>query len=146
MQNYLGANYPPEERRRFLSDNCDRVEDLGYMKMLTPDEQANLKDNLADVSIQRYHTEAEKKGVTADLNETLKSLKKKYDKILQSLNDKGEYVTEPCYVFYDHETKKVGYYNAEGLLVSSRAMRPQEMQKTLFEVKRGDQPLTGTDD
>lgn len=146
MQNYLGTDYPPDERKRFLNDNCDRVEELGYLKSFDADEQIELKDSLADVSIEMHHVEKEKKEITATLNESLKGLKKRYGKILQALDDKGEHVTETCYVFFDHEVKKVGYYNAAGLLVSSRAMRPQEMNKTVFSTIRGDLPMTGTDD
>lgn len=146
MQNQLFPNLPEEARKQVLSDNCDRVEELEYLKSFGPDQIAQKKDTLSEVSISINDVEEEKKAVTADYNESLKQLNKKKKKLLEDLRNKAERVTEHCYLFFDHDAKLVGYYNQTGQLVNSRSMRPGEYQKTTFGVIRGDEAMTGTND
>ncbi|MBN8821308.1 MULTISPECIES: hypothetical protein [unclassified Spirosoma] len=146
MQNQLFADIPLSERKRYLSDNCDRVEELEYLKPYESDDLNQLKDSYTDVSIQIAKLEAEKKKLTDEFNKTLKELKGKAGITLLYLRNKAEQVTEPCYMFFDTEAKIVGYYNAEGRLVSSRPMRPGENQQTVFGLTRGDEFKTGTND
>lgn len=62
MDKHLGLEYTPEARERFLKDNCDKVESLGYMKHFAPDEIDERKTRLADISIQIAELEAQKKA------------------------------------------------------------------------------------
>ena len=60
MSKYLGLEYADlQERKMFLKDNCDTVEDMGYMKQFSPDKVAELKDRLAEVSIEINDKEEE---------------------------------------------------------------------------------------
>lgn len=147
MDHQLFASLPPQERRRVLSDNCDRVEEIGYMKAFGPDEMAVMKDDLATVSIDIDQTEKQKKDAVAEFADSLKSLNKRRKTLLKSLHNKAERVSETCYAFFDHDHRMVGFYNAEGVLVSSRTMRPEEYQKSVFNVNRTIEPnKTGTTD
>lgn len=38
MQKELGKDYNARDREAFLKDNCDKVEEKGYMKPFTPEE------------------------------------------------------------------------------------------------------------
>ena len=130
-----------------LSDNCDRVEELEYLKPFDTDNLSELKDKLSDVSIEINDIEEEKKQVNAGYNDSMKMLKVEKKTILENLRNKAERVKEHCYMFFDHQTKVVAYYNAEGKFVSSRPMKPQEMIKTVFaEIRHGEASLTCTND
>ena len=133
-----------EDRRKFLSNNADRREKVSYFKRLQPEEQTALKDELSDVSIDLDKAEEAKKAVTAEYNEEIKGYKKRRSKILTVIREKGEQVSEDCYVMLDHESNQVGFYNEHGHLVDQRPMKPQERQQTIFTAVTRNQ-ATGTD-
>lgn len=67
MDKHLGHEYPPgNAREAFLKDNCDKVEQKGYMKPFTAEQLAEKKENLAETSIQLNDIELEKKAALAE--------------------------------------------------------------------------------
>jgi hypothetical protein len=126
--------------KHLLESNCDAIEEVGYTRRFTPEELTERKEELADKSVQLSDIEAEKKAASDTFKEREKPLLKRKTELLQQLKDKSEYVREDCYKFIDHDGRMVGFYNSDGELVSSRAIMPQEMQKTIFGQLR-----TGTD-
>ena len=126
--------------KHLLDANCDAVEEVGYSRLFTPDELNIRKEELADVSISIAEIEAEKKEADADFKYRRKPFDERKTVLLEQLKNKSEYVREKCYKFLDHDNRVALFYNADGVLVSSRPMMPQEMQKTIFEQLR-----TGTD-
>lgn len=141
MDKFLGQNIPEEERAQFLADNCDAVETIGFTRHFTPDELNQKKEELANVSIEIAEIEEAKKETMAQFKEQLKEPEETKKKLLGELKHKSEYVNDECYKFIDHEERMVGYYDKTGVLVSSRPIMPQEMQKTVFSINR----KTGTD-
>lgn len=119
-------------REAFLKDNCDKVEEKGYMKPYTPEELQGHKEKLANVSIEIAEIEAEMKQVQAEYKGRLKPLKEARANMVSNIKAKAEYVTEPCYRFTDREEKQTGYYNANGDLVELRPATAEELQPTLF--------------
>ena len=144
MEKVLGQDYAPRERKQFLRDNADAVEQLGYQKPLTEDQLVELKEELTDTSIKIADIEAAKREATIAYNEELKPFKKRYAEVVDSLKSRTEFKEEDCYKFIDHEAGDVGYYNEEGVLVYQRGILPNERQKTVFEMLPGRQK-TGTD-
>ena len=62
MEKTIGKEYKnARDREAFLKDNCDKVEEKGYMKPYTPEELQGHKENLANVSIEIAEVEAGKK-------------------------------------------------------------------------------------
>lgn len=51
MDKFLGQDIPEQERWQFLQDNADAVEKIGYTHRFTPEELAQKKETLAEVSI-----------------------------------------------------------------------------------------------
>lgn len=141
MDRFLGQNIPEEQRPQFLSDNCDAMEGIGYTRRFSPEELAQKKEELANVSIELDEIEQEKKDAMAAFKERMKPFDEDRKRLLEELKDKSEYVNETCYKFIDHDERMVGYYNKLGELVSSRPIMPQEMQKTTFSINRN----TGTE-
>lgn len=143
MERELGKEIEVGKRRvAFLMDNCDAVEEKGYMKQYTPEELARMKETLSDTSIAINDIEEEKKEVVAEFKERLDPLVKERKIILEGLKKKAEYVTEKCYKFIDQEKREVGFYNENGDLIESRPAYSDEMQGTLFQINR----KTGTND
>lgn len=132
MDKVLGQEYEGKARIDFLRDNCDAVEDLGYTKQLPNEEIEALKDRLVENNIQLRDVRADKKAANKEFNNQIKQLEESNDEVTGKLKAKSEFVTEACFKFVDTETREVGYYNREGLLVYCRPGRPEEMQKSMF--------------
>jgi len=143
MDKFLGQNLPEKDRWEFLKDNADAVEPIGYTHRFTPEELAQKKESLAEVSIQINDIEIEKKEVVEDFKERLKEPTKTKSKLLDNIKRGSEYVeNEECAKILYHEEKMAAFYNSLGELVYSRPIMPQEMQKTIFNINR----KTGTDE
>ena len=132
MDKVLGQEYEGKARIDFLRDNCDAVEDLGYTKQLPNEEIEALKNRLVENNIQLRDVRADKKATNKEFNDQIKQLEESNDEVTGKLKAKSEFVTEACFKFVDTETREVGYYNREGLLVYCRPGRPEEMQKSMF--------------
>jgi hypothetical protein len=133
MQKVLGMEYASVEARvAFLRDNCDSVEEKGYMKPFNSDEMAVKKEELANVSIQLAEIEVEKKLAMDALKAQEKPLKEVKNVILQEIKNKATYVKEDLFKFIDLEAREVGFYNAQGQLVEQRPAFGNELQGTIF--------------
>jgi hypothetical protein len=120
------------ERARFLSYNCDKVEEKGYTKYFTKEEMQELKDRLANLSVRVEEVEGEKKALESHFKPLLKDLNGQLRETVSDIRAKAKYVREQCYKFVDCEGREVGYYNADGDLVESRPATADELQLTIF--------------
>lgn len=137
MQKELGKEFiDPEQRIRFLKDNCDKIEERGYMKRFTPDKIQEMKEALAETSIEINDIDVEKKAVMADFKVRLESLAEQRKELLKGIKNKAEFTTENCYKFVEMEEKMVGYYNGEGDLIDARPAMGDELQGTIFQIGR----------
>jgi len=142
MEKQLGLEYPEGVSRvQFLDANCTEVENIGFTREFTQEEMEAMKDNLADVSIELNDLQIEKKELVKEINLKMKPKDQCRKNLLESIRKRSEYVNEDCFKFVDHETNTVGYYNSEGLLVSTRRIKPEERQTKMFKL-----PKTGTND
>lgn len=143
MEKNIGKEYANAiQREAFLKDNCDKVEEKGYMKPYTAEQLQGHKENLANVSISIAEIEAEKKAQDAYYKGQLKPLVEQRSQMVSNIKAKAEYVKEICYKFIDQDAKETGFYNADGDLIESRPATADELQPTLFQMVR----KTGTDD
>ena len=126
MDKFLGQDIPEQERWQFLQDNADAVEKIGYTHRFTPEELAQKKETLAEVSITINDIEIEKKEAMDEFKERLKPLNEEKQELLDHIKRGSEFVE---------------FYNKLGELVYSRPIMPQEMQKTVFSINR----KTGTE-
>lgn len=143
MQKELGKEYKhAREREAFLKDNCDKVEEKGYMKPFTLEQLQGHKESLANVSISIEEIESEKKEAMEQFKGQLKPLAEQRKQMVSNIKAKAEYVKEVCFKFIDQDEKMVGYYNSDGNLIESRPATADELQPTIFSFAR----KTGTDD
>ena len=82
-------------REAFLKDNCDKVEEKGYMKPYTPEELQQRKEELVQVSIEIVEIESRQKAAAADFKKQLKPLKEVFASIVGDIKNEAEYVLEP---------------------------------------------------
>ena len=137
MQKELGKDIKQGvERIDFLDSNCDSVEEKGYMKPFTPEQLNEMKDNLASVTIEINDIEDEKREAMQAFNEQLKPHKEELKELITGIKNKAKFVTEKCYKFIDHDERMVGFYNENGDLIDSRPVYANEMQGTIFQMKR----------
>ena len=142
MDNFLGQDIPEQDRWQFLCDNADAVEKIGYTHRFTPEELAQKKESLAEVSISINDIETEKKEVMDDFKERLKPLNEEKAELLDHIKRGSEFrADEECAKILYHDERMAGFYNRLGELVYSRPIMPQEMQKTIFNINR----KTGTE-
>lgn len=143
MEKFLGQEYQdPNERELYLRDNADAIEQMGYSKPIPSDQIEKLKETLADASIKKLEQEEAKKAAVQMYNEEIKGYKITIKDAADKLKRKSTYVKEPCYKLVDQQTRQVGYYNKEGMLVYQRAARQSELQPRLFAMHPG---KTGTE-
>lgn len=125
-----------EERRQFLLDNADKVVEMDYHKVFDSDELARKKTELSEKCIRINDLENDIKDYKARIGLELKPLREERAQLLDDIKSKGRTVCEKCFMFVEQEEKMVCYYNAEGILVSSRPATREELSKTIFQVMR----------
>jgi hypothetical protein len=136
----------PVQRTRFLKDNCEAVESVGYMKPFKPEEIERKKNRLADVSIELADIEAEKALAVSSFKVRMAPLKEERTELVSDIKVKARYVTEQCYKFVDRDTRRVGYYNNDGQLISERPAMMDELQLSIPFEHSGEMSGTGTED
>ena len=142
MERELGKEYADAvQRETYLRDNCDKIEEKGYMKRFTPEQMVQMKEFLSETDIEINDVEEEKKEVVKDFKSRLEPLTDERKRLLKGLKNKAEYVMESCYKFVDVDTREVGFYNKDGDLIESRPAHSDELQGSIFQVNR----KTGTD-
>lgn len=144
MENIIFPDASPRERKQLLEDNCDSKEKKTYSREFTPQRLEAMKDDLSQTVIKISDLETEKKAVVDEFKGKLKPLKEDQTRLTENIKRRAEYVTEDCYKMIDHEASMVGFYNAEGKLIESRPIRPEEKQTTIFTRSLGSNEKTGT--
>ncbi len=147
MEKTLGQEIEnPVQRARFLKDNCEAVELVGYMKPFKPDEIERKKDRLADVSIELADIEAEKSAAISQFKVRMAPLKDERAELVSDIKVKARYVTEQCYKFVDRDIRQVGFYNSEGKLISERPAMVDELQLNIPFERSSEMSGTGTEE
>jgi len=124
------------DRRSYLADNCDKIEEKGYMKRISPKRLQEMKENLSETDIEYFDIEEEKKETMKDFKERLSPLADNRKRLLVGLKNKSEFVTKKLYKFINTEDREVGYYSEDGELVESRPAYSDELQMTIHQLDR----------
>lgn len=131
MQKVLGQDINDlDERKQFLLDNADEVVEMSYSKAFDADELAKKKTELAEKSIKINDLNEAIKDYKEEVGLELKPLKEDVKNLLGDIKAKSRIVTEKCYKIVDE--RMACFYNAEGVLVSSRPATKEELSPTIF--------------
>lgn len=132
------SDIPVHQRAGILADNSDAIEEVSYSKSFSSDELTEKRVELEHVSVRIDDLEEAKKDYLDVLKTEMKPLLESKKTVIKELKEKAATVRENCYRFLDEETRMVGFYNSEGLLVYSRPATVAELQKTIqMEVRTG---------
>lgn len=138
MDRQIAKEYQDKDvKLRFLKDNCDKLEEVGYMKPYASEDLQAYKDDLANLSININEIEVEKKITSDSYKEQLKPLYEERKELLSSIKQKAVYTKEICYKFTDQDERMTGFYNSEGNLIECRPAMADELQPKMFSLKTG---------
>ena len=139
MLKVLGQEYTDlEERKNYLIDNADAVIEMDYHKPFDTEELAEKKTEFAEKHIRIAVLEEQIKDFKDKINLELKPLREDANELREDLKAKGRIVREKVYQMLDEDERMVGFYNAEGILISSRPATRDELQKTIYAEMRKD--------
>lgn len=131
----------PAERRAAVLANAAGNETDNVKRYFKEDELSEMKEEISSISIQRKDKvdafrkvskkhKDEVKGLTACIDENLVNVKKGFIEEEQTV-----------YHFADQDSGKMITTDADGVIISSRKLRPNERQTTIVDINR-----TGTYD
>jgi len=126
----------PKERVQALRDSAEKVENFTYPKKLTGDDLSLLKDDMVNDSVLLAKLEDAKKEFNTSHKASVKPLKQSFAITLNKLRSKVEEVTEEVFLMADQQEGLMGYYNADGILVHSRVLRPEEKQFRIVDMSK----------
>jgi len=123
----------PIENMSFMESNADEiVERYSYQRILTDEEIDHEKDEFAAKSILIAQLEEEKTRIMTEINERLKVQKSLATKSLTLIRVGRMEVSETVYLIKDEHEGKIGTYTSTGELLSERALKPTERQRSVF--------------
>lgn len=123
---------PVEDLELRIKAMAQRVEQGTYFKPYTPEEQDAYKDAYTDMQIELGDAEDRFKEETKAARERLKQLRERNRTVLRNIRQKGEYVEGITYLVDDQEKCVMHTIDAEGNVLSTRKLRPDEKQQGIF--------------
>lgn len=120
----------PEERLRILRDNHES-ETTSYFKQLTQEEMDIRREQLADNSIKYFEHSEELKEIKSQFKEKMEPLTRSNQQIMQELKTGQAEVEGEIFKVPNYDDNMMETYNAEGDMISSRRLLPNERQQNL---------------
>jgi hypothetical protein len=124
-----------KERTMLLQENATTVEQTKYQKVLSPDELAARREDLADNCIKLNQLEDELKEVKDHFKTKMDPLKTVNKTLLTEIKTKQQTVDGILYHMANHDEGMMETYDGEGYLISTRRLRPDEKQGSIFSLK-----------
>lgn len=122
----------PKERLMAMQETAAKVEQTTYQKTLSAEELAARREDLADDCIKLNQFEDELKEVKGDFKSKMDPLKAANKIRLTEIKTKQSTTDGTLYHIANHEDSMMETYDNEGVLISSRRLRPEEKQGTIF--------------
>lgn len=126
----------PKERLSLMQENAAKIENTNYQKTLTPEELAERREDLADNCIKLNKFEDELKEVKDDFKLKMDPLKQTNKRLLTEIKTKQTDVDGTLFHMANHDDGMMEIYDQDGDLVSSRRLRPEEKQGTIFSLPK----------
>lgn len=125
-----------KERTTLLQENALKVEETTYQKVLSPDELAARREDLADNCIKLNQKEDELKLIKDSFKIEMDPLKNKNKELLTEIKTKQSTVDGILYHMPNHDEGMMETYDNEGYLIATRRLRPDEKQGNIFSFKQ----------
>jgi hypothetical protein len=125
-----------KERTMLLQENAAKVEQTTYQKVLSPDELAARREDLADNCIKLNQFEDELKEVKDTFKLKMDPLKTLNKTLLTEIKTKQTSIDGILYHMANHDEGMMETYDNEGYLISTRRLRPDEKQGSIFSLAK----------
>ena len=129
-------NSTPQERTMLMQENAVKVEQTTYQKVLSPDELAARREDLADNCIKLNQHEDQLKVIKDEFKLIMDPLKSKNKTLLTEIKTKQTTVDGTLYHMANHDEGIMETYDHDGFFISSRRLRPEEKQGTIFSMAK----------
>ncbi len=126
----------PKERLMIMQENAAKIEQTTYQKPLSADELAARREDLADNCIKLNQFEDELKAVKDGFKLTMDPLKTINKTLLTEIKTKQSTFDGTLFHMASHEDGMMETYDNDGYLISSRRLRPEEKQGTIFSLPK----------
>ena len=146
MQREIFQEKTPEDRKVYLRDTCDKIENFSYEKSYTNQDVELFCDRLSKIMIEVQQAEVELSRLKKEFTDKMKPSKKELSELLNKIKFRSEMVTEQVYIFIDHERNEVGYYTGTGVLVHKRMLKIDEHQRSIMGSMRTRQEVMDEDE
>lgn len=128
MQKLFLPDASPAERMEALESHADKIEDTSYLKPLTQEEMDSRREILSDNFIQLADIEEEKKESDDAFKERMGPIKAHNKVLLMEIRHRQAQVAGRLYHVANHAESMMETYNAEGELIATRRLLPEEKQ------------------
>lgn len=136
MKQYLPELSDQKERVMCMQESAAKVEQTTYQKVLSPDELAARREDLADDCIRLNSLEDELKNIKDVYKDKMDPLKAANKIRLTEIKTKQSTTDGILYHIPDHISGMMETFDVEGMLVSSRRLRPEEKQGNVFQLNK----------
>lgn len=130
-----------EERKEFLVNNADGIEEMTYTKTFDSDTLMKKKDRYVAAASKVSDIEQQVKDFREMKKAELKPYKEECATLLNEIKQKGSLVTEKVFKFVDRNARMTGFYNAEGNLIASRPATRDELPQNVYSINREKQAM-----
>lgn len=137
MEKQILQDVPMSERLDYLKNSAEKVEKMTYPLSIDEAELNALKTEFSQDAIELDTHDQVLKEAREAYKLKAKPLKKNMAIVMQKIRTRVEEVTEDVYLIADHESNKMGYYNAAGILVYERPLMQNERQLRIVSKETG---------
>lgn len=125
-----------KERLMILQENAAKVEQTTYQKALSPEELAARREDLADNCIKLNRFEDELKEIKDSFKLSMDPLKNSNKTLLTEIKTKQTTIDGTLFHLANHEDGMMETYDNDGYLISTRRLRPEEKQGSIFSLPK----------
>jgi hypothetical protein len=125
-----------KDRTIIMQENAAKIEQTTYQKNLDADELAARREDLADDCIKLNQFEDELKEIKDDFKLKMDPLKTANKIRLTEIKTKQTTADGILYHMANHADSVMEIYDADGMFISSRRLRPEEKQGTIFSLPK----------
>lgn len=136
MEKQILQNLSKKDRVDNLQTMAHSVEETTYYRQLTPSELEVRQEKFIANTMKINDLETKKKSFVATTTSEQKPLKIESVELLQTLQTKSEKVEGVLYHIDDQDEGMMNSYDEDGNLVSSRRLRPDEKQSSIFSIAK----------
>lgn len=130
------AGMPKKDIKDNLQAMAHSIEEKSYYVNLSQDELDLRREKLTDNFIKASDLGNQIKETVKSLKAEQKPLLEENGKLLQTIKTKSEEIEGVLYHIDDQESGMMNSYDENGTFISSRRLRPDEKQSSIFSISK----------